>query len=74
MKQQGGRPRGKECVGNQSRGEEHKETIAELKRRKRELEEQLFRQTVWNEALEELIDVAEENFNIKIRTNSIKKR
>ncbi len=74
MKQQGGRPRGKERVGNQSRGEEHKETIAELKRRKRELEEQLFRQTVWNEALEELINVAEENFNIKIRTNSIKKR
>lgn len=74
MKQQGGRPRGKERVGNQSRGEEHKETIAELKRRKRELEEQFFRQTVWNEALEELINVAEENFNIKIRTNSIKKR
>lgn len=66
MKQQGGRPqRGKERVGNQSRGEEHKETIAELKRRKRELEEQLFSQTVWNEALEELINVAEENFNIK---------
>ncbi|CCY11467.1 MULTISPECIES: hypothetical protein [environmental samples] len=39
-RQQGGRPqRGKERVGNQSRGEEHKETIAELKRRKRELEE-----------------------------------
>lgn len=65
-KQQGGRPqRGKERVGNQSRGEEHKETITELKRRKRELEEQLFSQTVWNEALEELINVAEENFNIK---------
>lgn len=74
-KQQGGHAqRGKERVGNQSRGEEHEETIVELKRRKRELEEQLFRQTVWNEALEELINVAEENFNIKIRDESFKRK
>lgn len=74
-KQQGGRPkRGKDRLGMQSRGEEHKKTIAELKKRKRELEEQLFRQTVWNEALEELINVAEENFNIKIRDGSFKKK
>lgn len=74
-RQQGGHPqRGKDRLGNQRRGEEHEETIAELIKRKRELEEQLFRQTVWNEALEELINVAEENFNIKIRDESFKRK
>lgn len=72
-RQQGGRPqRGKDRLSKQSRGEENEKTIAELMKRKRELEEQLFRQTVWNEALEELINVAEENFNIKIRMNHSK--
>lgn len=74
-KQKGGRPqRGKGHLGNQSRGEENEKTIAELMKRKRELEEQLFRQTVYNEALEELINVAEENFNIKIRDESFKRK
>ena len=50
-RQQGGHPqRGKDRLGNQRRGEEHEETIAELIKRKRELEEQLFRQTVLTEA------------------------
>ncbi|WP_155799469.1 hypothetical protein [Porphyromonas somerae] len=74
-KQQGGRlQRGKDRLSKQSRGEENEKTIAELMKRKRELEEQLFRQTVWNEALEELINVAEENFNIKIRDESFKRK
>ena len=73
-RQKGGHPqRGKDRLSKQSRGEENEKTIAELMKRKRELEEQLFRQTVWNEALEELINVAEENFNIKIRDESISK-
>ncbi len=74
-RQQGGHPqRGKDRLSKQSRGEENEKTIAELMKRKRELEEQLFRQTVWNEALEELINVAEENFNIKIRDESFKRK
>ncbi len=74
-RQQGGRPqRVKDRLSKQSRGEENEKTIAELMKRKRELEEQLFRQTVWNEALEELINVAEENFNIKIRDESFKRK
>lgn len=74
-RQQGGSPqRGKDLLSKQSRGEENEKTIAELMKRKRELEEQLFRQTVWNEALEELINVAEENFNIKIRDESFKRK
>lgn len=74
-RQQGGRPqRGKDRLSKQSRGEENEKTIAELMKRKRELEEQLFRQTVWTEALEELINVAEENFNIKIRDESFKRK
>lgn len=74
-RQQGGRPqRGKDRLSKQSRGEENEKTIAELIKRKRELEEQLFRQTVWTEALEELINVAEENFNIKIRDESFKRK
>lgn len=74
-KQQGGRlQRGKDRLSKQSRGEENEKTIAELMKRKRELEEQLFRQTVWTEALEELINVAEENFNIKIRDESFKRK
>ena len=74
-RQQGGSPqRGKDLLSKQSRGEENEKTIAELMKRKRVLEEQLFRQTVWTEVLEELINVAEENFNIKIRDESFKRK
>ena len=74
-RQQGGRPqRVKDRLSKQSRGEENEKTIAELMKRKRVLEEQLFRQTVWTEVLEELINVAEENFNIKIRDESFKRK
>lgn len=46
----------------------------DLERRVQELEEQLFRQTVLAEALNELINVAEENFRIQIRKKAGTKR
>ena len=46
----------------------------DLERRVKELEEQLFRQTVLAEALNELINVAEENFRIQIRKKAGTKR
>ena len=46
----------------------------DLERRVQELEEQLFRQTVLTDALNELINVAEENFRIQIRKKAGTKR
>ena len=50
------------------------ESTADLKRRVQELEKQLFRQTVLADALNELINVAEENFRIQIRKKAGTKR
>ena len=50
------------------------ESTADLKRRIRELEEQLLNETIWSEALDELINVAEENFRIQIRKKAGTKR
>ena len=50
------------------------ESTADLKRRIRELEEQLLNETIWSEALNELINVAEENFRIQIRKKAGTKR
>ena len=50
------------------------ESTADLKRRIRELEEQLLNETIWSEALNELINVAEENFRIQIRKKAGAKR
>lgn len=41
--------------------------VADLKKRNQELEDQLLKETIWSEALDELINVAEENFRIPIR-------
>ena len=50
------------------------ESTADLKKRIRELEEQLLNETIWSEALGELINVAEENFRIQIRKKAGTKR
>ena len=50
------------------------ESTADLKKRIRELEEQLLNETIWSEALDELINVAEENFRIQIRKKAGTKR
>lgn len=50
------------------------ESTADLKRRVQELEKQLFRQTILTDALNELINVAEENFRIQIRKKAGTKR
>ena len=50
------------------------ESTADLKRRVQELEKQLFRQTILADALNELINVAEENFRIQIRKKAGTKR
>ena len=50
------------------------ESTADLKRRIRELEEQLLNETIWSEAWDELINVAEENFHIQIRKKAGTKR
>lgn len=46
----------------------------DLERRVQELEKQLFRQTILTDALNELINVAEENFRIQIRKKAGTKR
>lgn len=48
--------------------------VADLKKRNQELEDQLLKETIWSEALDELIDVAEENFRIPIRKKAGTKR
>ena len=59
--------------GGASGGAPEKSSV-DLERRVQELEEQLFRQTVLAEALNELINVAEENFRIQIRKKAGTKR
>ena len=59
--------------GGASGGAPRKSSV-DLERRVKELEEQLFRQTVLAEALNELINVAEENFRIQIRKKAGTKR
>lgn len=51
-----------------------KKSSVDLERRVQELEKQLFRQTVLIDALNELINVAEENFRIQIRKKAGTKR
>lgn len=48
--------------------------VADLKKRNQELEDQLLKETTWSEALDELINVAEENFRIPIRKKAGTKR
>lgn len=48
--------------------------VADLKKRNQELEDQLLKETIWSEALDELINVAEENFRIPIRKKAGTKR
>lgn len=48
--------------------------VADLKKRNQELEDQLLKETIWSEALDELINVAEENFRITIRKKAGTKR
>lgn len=55
-------------------GEAPEKSSVDLERRVQELEKQLFRQTVLTDALNELINVAEENFRIQIRKKAGTKR
>ena len=48
--------------------------VADLKKRNQEFEDQLLKETIWSEALDELINVAEENFRIPIRKKAGTKR
>ena len=48
--------------------------VADLKKRNQELEDQLLKETIWSEALDELINVAEENYRIPIRKKAGTKR
>ncbi|BDE81112.1 hypothetical protein [Porphyromonas somerae] len=59
--------------GGASGGAPEKSSV-DLERRVQELEKQLFRQTVLTDALNELINVAEENFRIQIRKKAGTKR
>lgn len=67
----GGAPGG--APGGASGGAPEKSSV-DLERRVQELEKQLFRQTVLTDALNELINVAEENFRIQIRKKAGTKR
>ena len=59
--------------GGASGGAPEKNSV-DLERRVQKLEKQLFRQTVLTDALNELINVAEENFRIQIRKKAGTKR